>query len=76
MNPRFLQNSIHQDFRTDSGIWINYKSTITGDYAGSNHQDLNDHLIREYNKKIINLGQPTGLLFSPYDGGYRFLGSI
>lgn len=75
MNPRLLQNSIHQDFSTGSGIWINYKSMITETYAGSNHQDLNDHLIREFNKKVVAFGYDS-LLFSPFDGGYRFLGEV
>jgi hypothetical protein len=37
-------------------------------------EDFNDHLIREYNRKIERLNQETGLYISPFDGGFRFIG--
>lgn len=75
MHPRLLQNEIHQDYTTNSGSWITYKTGIQS-LSEESHQDLNDHLIREFNKKIRDLGQPTGLYFIPNDAGLRFLGSL
>lgn len=73
--PRRLQSQIHSNFSTASGTWTGFRAQITG-FTGSiaSKEDFNDHLIREYNKKIITLGQPTGLLFSPYDAGFRYIG--
>ncbi len=75
MHPRLLQNEIHSNFSVNSGIWANYRIEIEA-LSGESHQDLNDHLIREFNKKIRDLGQPTGLYFVPNDAGLRFLGSL
>lgn len=74
MNPRKLQNQIKQDFRTDSSVWSSYRSTIVANFANINYQDLSDHLLREFNRKIINLGLSESLLFTPLDAGFRFLG--
>ncbi len=35
-------------------------------------QDLSDHLMREFNRKVEILGF-TNLMFAPYDAGYRFI---
>jgi hypothetical protein len=75
MHPRLLQATIHSDFSTDSGVWVDYRSEIES-LASESHQDLNDHLIREFNRKIQDLGQPTGLYFTPNDAGLRFIGSL
>jgi hypothetical protein len=75
MHPRLLQATIHSDFSTDSGVWVDYRSEIEA-LSGESHQDLNDHLIREFNRKIQDLGQPTGLYFIPNDAGFRFIGSL
>lgn len=82
-SPRLLQAEIHNDYTVTSGAWIAYRAEITGLYSAtgynatgsSAYQDFNDHLIREYNSKIIKLNLPTGLLIQPYDAGYRFVGS-
>jgi hypothetical protein len=37
--------------------------------------DFNDHLIREYNRKIDGLNQETGLYIVPFDAGFRFIGN-
>lgn len=75
MHPRLLQNEIHENFSTGSGVWIAFQTGIESLYEES-HQDLNDHLIREFNKKIRDLGQPSGLYFIPNDAGLRFLGEL
>ncbi len=72
--PRITQSEIHADFSTGSGIWTGYRAEVTGFYNDFNRVDLDDHIVREYNRKIINLGQPTGLLITPDDAGYRYIG--
>jgi hypothetical protein len=78
MDARLLQSQIHADYSTGSGVWINYRTGVTGLFlseSGSNRADYRDHLIREYNRKISNLNQPTGLFIRPYDNGFRFTGT-
>jgi hypothetical protein len=36
--------------------------------------DFDNHLIREFNRKIDRLNQPSGLYITPFDGGFRFIG--
>lgn len=83
-SPRLLQAEIHSNFSTVSGDWEAYKTQITGLYSVTGYDatgnatfgDFSDHLIREYNSKIIELGMPTGLTIQPYDAGYRLTGVI
>ena len=76
MGPRFLQSQIHSDYSTGSNTWTEYRNSIKTMYDSSASKvDFNDHLIREYNRKIDRLNQETGLFISPYDAGYRFIGS-
>lgn len=74
MGPRNLQNQIKQDFRADNSVWSGYRDTIVDNFAQIDYQDLSDHLLREFNRKIFNLGLNQSLLFSPFDAGFRFLG--
>jgi hypothetical protein len=74
MSPRYLQNLIKQDFRSSSQVWTQYRDDILNNFATSNYQDLSDHLLREFNRKVYTFGL-TGLMFQPFDAGYRFLGS-
>ena len=77
MGPRFLQAQIHSDYATGSNIWSDYRSQIKDLYDTSiSKVDFNDHLIREYNRKINRLNQETGLYISPFDGGFRFTGEL
>jgi uncharacterized protein YjbI with pentapeptide repeats len=74
--PRLLQSKFHSDFSTDESVWNIYKEEIVDFFSGANDnskEDYNDHVIREFNRKVINLGLTTGLLFAPFDAGYRFL---
>lgn len=81
-SPRLLQAQIHSDFSITSGVWIAYKAQITGLYSATGYAasgnstfgDFSDHLVREYNGKIIELDMPTELLIQPYDAGYRLTG--
>jgi hypothetical protein len=76
MGPRFLQSQIHADYSTGSTTWSNYRTQIKSMYdSSSNKEDFNDHLIREYNRKIERLNQQTELYILPFDGGFRFIGN-
>lgn len=72
--PRLTQDDIHTNFSIDSGDWVAYRAQVTGFYGTDDRQDLDDHLVREFNKKIEDLGMPTGLFIQPYDGGRRYIG--
>lgn len=74
MSPRKLQNEIKQDFRADNSVWSTYRTTIVNNFAATDYQDLSDHLLREFNRKIVDLGMNEELLFTPFDAGFRFLG--
>ena len=82
VSPRLLQAEIHSNFSNVSGDWAAYKAQITGLYSATGYDatgnatfgDFSDHLIREFNGKIIELGMPTGLTIQPYDAGYRLTG--
>jgi hypothetical protein len=43
--------------------------------SGANRADYRDHLVREFNRKISILNQPTGLFIRPFDDGFRFTGT-
>ena len=76
--PRTTQDLVHTDYSTGSGIWMQYRKDITGLYssgASPRYDDFDNHLIREYNRKIDGLGQPSGLLLEPYDAGFRYTGT-
>jgi hypothetical protein len=73
--PRNKLHEIHSDFTTTSGVWITYRAEITGFYNTYNRVDLDDHVVREFNKKIRDLGQPESLYIAPYDGGLRYIGN-
>lgn len=75
MGPRYLQSQIHANYSTGSSVWSDYRSQIKSIYDSSTSKvDFNDHLIREYNRKIERLNQSTNLYISPFDGGFRFIG--
>ena len=72
-----LTNKIHGDFSTGSGVWMGYRSDITGEYitgegTGANYVIYSNKLIREYNEKISELNQPSNLYIEPYDAGFRY----
>lgn len=72
--PRRLQDKIHSEKSTTTGVWFDYRSGIIDVCTGNSlTEDINDHLIREYNRKVENLDL-TGYSFVTYDAGYRFLG--
>jgi hypothetical protein len=76
-NPSILKADLHASYETGSGTWQTYRANITGLFAansGTNRSDYRDHLIREFNRKISILNQPTGLFIRPFDGGFRFTG--
>ena len=76
-DPNILRADIHSSYATGSGTWQTYRASVTGLFAansGANQSDYRDHVIREFNRKISILNQPTGLFISPYDDGFRFTG--
>lgn len=72
--PRLTQSEIHSDFSTGSGTWTGYRAEVTGFYGDYPDRELNDHIVREFNRKIRDLGQDDSLYISPYDAGYRYTG--
>ena len=76
MGPRLLQSKIHSDYSTGSNTWTEYRNSIKSMYdASTSKVDFDNHLIREFNRKIDRLNQSTSLFISPYDGGFRFIGT-
>jgi hypothetical protein len=76
-NPNTLKADIHSSYATGSGAWQTYRANVTGLFvsnSGANRADYRDHLIREFNRKISILNQPTGLFIRPFDNGFRFTG--
>ena len=76
-NPNLLKSEIHSNFETGVAAWQSYRDNVTGLFisnSGTNQSDYRDHLIREFNRKINDLNQPTGLFIRPYDDGFRFTG--
>ena len=74
--PRKLQSKIHSDKSTSSSVWNAYKQQIIDLWNASQKKgDFNDHLIREYNRKIDSFNQNSDLFITPYNAGYRFIGS-
>jgi|TARA_R110002020_G_scaffold126312_6_gene284056 hypothetical protein len=82
-HPRLLQAEIHSETGTTTGIWVPYRDEITGGYltsgASGNFVDWDNHLMREYNRKVHQQvsgdNTPTGLYLDPYDAGFRYTGS-
>jgi len=77
--PRHSQSEIHSDFSSESAVWANYKELITALFNASQDPlktDFDNHLIREYNRKIHNLSQNDDLFIAPFDSGYRFVGTV
>lgn len=72
--PRLTQSNIHADFSTGSGIWTGYRAEITGFYGSYDRVDLDDHVVREYNRKIHTLDLPDSLFIEPFDAGRRYIG--
>lgn len=77
MSPRQLQQQIHSTFSPSGAIWSGFKTDAVNLYIGaSNYADFNDHLFREFNRKVRDLNLPTDLYFMPFDGGLRFIGTV
>jgi hypothetical protein len=74
MHPRFLQSTIHSEKSSILAVWEGYQTNVIDAYTVAPLlEDLHDHLIREFNRRVYNLGFYS-LLFSPYDGGFRLAG--
>ena len=75
-----IRDSIHTDFSTISGDWVEYRKILTGQfYSGDSTGRYSEFTqdIQEFNRKIDTLsGQfsDTGLFIDPYDNGFRYTG--
>jgi hypothetical protein len=72
--PRQLQSIIHSERSNLSTVWANYRSEVNA-LLPTNTADINDHLVREFNRRVFNLGLNSLLIF-PFDGGFRYLGDF
>jgi len=85
-----IRDSIHSDFSTGSGVWLEYRRNLTGlylsgvadgtvdNYTGSRYHEFADHDFREFNRKVnmlSGLWNTTGVMLDPYDGGFRYTGA-
>lgn len=76
MGPRLLQSQIHSDYSTGSNTWTEYRSSIKSMYDTSTSKvDFDNHLIREFNRKIDRLNQSSSLYISPFNAGFGFIGT-
>ena len=80
--PRKLQAKIHSEKSTEFSVWNDLRSEVSGKYVDTeNLDDYGNHLIREFNRRISivnsnNQNNFNDLYFTPYDAGFRFLGSL
>jgi hypothetical protein len=67
---------IHSEKSTERSIWQAYESNISQVYFSEYPYiaELNDHLIREFNRRVYNLGF-YDLMWLYYDAGFRLLGN-
>jgi hypothetical protein len=72
--PRLTQSEIHSDFSSGSATWSEYRAQVIAFYDNYPHSELNDHITREFNKKIRDLNQSESLYISPYNAGLRYIG--
>ena len=72
--PRLTQSEIHSNFSSASETWSEYRAQVIAFYDNYPHGGLNDHITREFNKKIRDLGQAESLYISPYNAGLRYIG--
>ena len=72
--PRLTQSKIHSDFSSASETWSEYRAQVIAFYDNYPHSELNDHITREFNKKIRDLNQSESLYISPYNAGLRYIG--
>jgi len=71
--PRRLQSKIHSEKSTVAQIWTDYKQQIIDlSNASQSKADFNDHLIREFNRKINRFNKSSDLFITPFDAGFRF----
>lgn len=76
MSPRQLQQTIHSTFSANEATWENFRADCVELLnSAENGADFRSHLIREFNRKVLSLGF-SSLAFSPYDGGYRYIGDL
>ena len=72
--PRLTLAEVHTETGINSGIWTGFRAEITGFYGSYDRVDLDDHVVREYNRKIHTLDLPDSLFIGPFDAGRRYIG--
>jgi len=75
-----IRDSIHTDFSTGSGIWVEYREILTGQFLSGDSERYSEFTqdIQEYNRKVDTLtGQwgHTGLFLNPKNAGFRYTGT-
>jgi hypothetical protein len=74
MHPRFLQSTIHSEKSSILAVWEGYQTNVIDAYTVAPLlEDLHDHLIREFNRRVYNLGFDS-LIIGPCDAGFRLCG--
>ncbi len=73
--PRLTQSEIHSNFSTSSSTWNSFRSEVVGFYSTYPKSELDDHISREFNKKVRDLSLSSSLYLYPYDAGLRYTGN-
>ena len=72
MGPRQLQQLIHSESSSSLAVWSGYKGQIDALWSGASRKDdYNDHLLREFGRKINDFGYLSTLGFEEVDAGFR-----
>ena len=78
MHRRFLQSMIHSEKSTDRTIWDEYYGQVSASFYEDFIEgqlppgDFTDHLGREFNRRVYNLGF-YDLLIVSWDAGFRII---
>jgi len=68
--PRRLQDEIHCETSASQSVWEAYRSDVSV-FLSEKWADIGNHLVREFNRKVYNLGL-FALMLSPFDDGFRY----
>lgn len=72
MGPRQIQQLIHSEKENSFAIWSGYKEMIQESWNEvSRKDDFNDHVVREFGKKLESFNLSSNLSFEGTDAGFR-----
>ena len=72
--PNLTKDQIHTENSTDFSVWTEYREDIISLYNTYDRSNLDDHVTREFNRKVTILGY-LSLLILPSDSGGRYIGT-